>query len=214
MTGWLGLLTFGLLFGVRHALDPDHVIAIATISARTPSMRRSVGVGAVWGLGHTMTILALGGTMVLFRAVISARAGMAMEFAVALMLIGLGIANLLSARHLEPAAPSPLRPFIIGMVHGMAGSAALAVLVLATIDDSATGLLYLLLFGVGTIAGMIAVTSVMTFPMGVVSGRTAASRRWLTAASGLASVLFGVLMVHGLGGPLALLAADSHLIPR
>jgi hypothetical protein len=54
----------------------------------------------------------------------------------------------------------------------------------------------------------------MTFPMGVASGRAAASRRWLTAASGLVSVLFGVLMVHGLGGPLALLAADSHFIPR
>jgi hypothetical protein len=214
MTGWPGLLAFGLLFGVRHALDPDHVVAIATISSRTPSVRRSVSVGGVWGLGHTLTILALGGTMVLFRAVISARAGLAMEFAVALMLIVLGVANLLNARHLEPAVPSRLRPFIIGMVHGMAGSAALALLVLTTIDDSATGLLYLLLFGVGTIAGMIAVTSLMTIPMGAVSGRTAASRRWLIAASGLASVLFGVLMVHGLGGPLALLAADSHLFPR
>jgi hypothetical protein len=214
MTGWLALLAFGLLFGVRHALDPDHVIAIATISARTSSVRRSVKVGAAWGLGHTLTILVLGGSMVLFRTVISARAGLAMEFVVALMLIVLGVGNLVSARHLEPAAPSPLRPFIIGMVHGMAGSAALILLVLATIDDSATGLLYLLLFGVGTIAGMMAVTSLMTFPMGVVGGRTVASRRWLTAASGLVSVVFGVLMMHGLGGPLALLVADSSFIPR
>lgn len=214
MTGWLALLAFGLLFGVRHALDPDHVIAIATISARTRSVRRSVKVGAAWGLGHTLTILVLGGAMVLFRTVISARAGLAMEFAVALMLIVLGVGNLVSARQLEPAAPSPLRPFIIGMVHGMAGSAALVLLVLATIDDSATGLLYLLSFGVGTIAGMMIVTSLMTVPMGVVGGRTVASRRWLTAASGLVSVVFGVVMMHGLGGPLALLAANSAFIPR
>jgi nickel/cobalt exporter len=199
VTGWLGLLALGLMFGVRHALDPDHVIAIATISARTPSVRRSVGVGTAWGLGHTLTILVVGGTMVLFRAVISARAGLAMEFAVAVMLIGLGIANLLSTRRLEPVAPSPLRPFIIGMVHGMAGSAALALLVLATVPDYAAGLLYLLVYGAGTIAGMIGVTTLLTLPMAAVAERTVASCRWLTAASGFASVLFGVLMVHGLG---------------
>ena len=208
------MLTFGLLFGVLHALDPDHVLAIATISARTPSMRRSVRIGAVWGLGHTLTILALGGTMVLCRAVISERARLLMEFTVALMLIALGVANLVSARHLEPAIPSPLRPFIIGMVHGMAGSAALALLVLATVRDHAAGLFYLLFYGAGTIAGMIVVTSLLTFPMAVVAGRAAASRRWLTAASGLASVLFGVLMVYSLGWPLDLLAADTFALPR
>ena len=122
MTGWIGLLALGLLLGVRHALDPDHVIAIGTISARTPSLRRSVGIGALWGLGHTLTILGVGGAMVILRAAISPRAGLAMEFAVALMLITLGVLNLLNARDPEPAAPSPIRPFIIGMVHGMAGS--------------------------------------------------------------------------------------------
>lgn len=214
MTSWLGLLSFGLLFGVRHALDPDHVIAVATISARTPSVRGSVRIGAMWGLGHTLTILVLGGTMILCRAVISERAGLAMEFTVALMLIALGVANLANARHLEPAIPSPLRPFIIGMVHGMAGSAALALLVLSTVRDYAAGLFYLLLYGAGTIAGMIVVTNLLTLPLAMLSDRTAASRRWLTAASGLASVLFGVLMVHGLGWPLDLLAVDSSVLPR
>lgn len=206
MTGWFGLLTLGLLLGVRHALDPDHVIAVGTISARTPSLRRSVGIGALWGLGHTLTILVAGGAMVILRAAISPRAGLAMEFAVALMLITLGVLNLFNARHREPAAPSSIRPFIIGMVHGTAGSAAIALLILATIDTPATGMLYLVLFGAGTIAGMIAVTGLMAFPMTMIADR-AVGRRWLTVASGLLSLAFGALMVHALGGPLALFAA-------
>ena len=206
MTGWPGLLALGLLLGVRHALDPDHVIAVSTISARAPSLRRSVGIGALWGLGHTLTILVAGGAMIILRAAISPRAGLAMEFAVALMLITLGILNLLNARHPEPDAPSPLRPFIIGMVHGTAGSAAIALLILATIDKPATGMLYLMLFGAGTIAGMIAVTGLLTVPMTMIAGRTV-GRRWLTAASGLVSLAFGMLMVRALGGPLALFAA-------
>jgi high-affinity nickel-transport protein len=206
MTGWSGLLALGLLLGVRHALDPDHVIAVGTISARTPSLRRSLGIGALWGLGHSLTILVAGGAMVLLRSAISPRAGLAMEFAVALMLIILGVLNLLSARHAAPAAPSPIRPFIIGMVHGTAGSAAIALLILATIDKPATGMLYLVLFGAGTIAGMIAVTGLMTVPMTMIADRTV-GRRWLTAAAGLVSLVFGMLMVHALGGPLALFAA-------
>jgi hypothetical protein len=210
MTGWIGLVGLGLLLGVRHALDPDHAIAVGTISVRTPSLRRSVGIGALWGLGHTLTILLLGGAMIILRVAISPRAGLAMEFAVALMLMTLGILNLLNARHPEPAAPSPIRPFIIGMVHGTAGSAAIALLILAAIDRPVTGMLYLVLFGAGTIAGMIAVTGLMTIPMTMIADGTL-GRRWLTAASGLVSLAFGVLMVHALGGPLALFAAGPSV---
>jgi hypothetical protein len=210
MTGWIGLVGLGLLLGVRHALDPDHVIAVGTISVRTPSLRRSVGIGALWGLGHTLTILLLGGAMIIPRVAISPRAGLAMEFAVALMLMTLGILNLLNARHPEPAAPSPIRPFIIGMVHGTAGSAAIALLILAAIDRPVTGMLYLVLFGAGTIAGMIAVTGLMTIPITMIADGTL-GWRWLTAASGLVSLAFGVLMVHALGGPLALFAAGPSV---
>jgi hypothetical protein len=210
MTGWIGLVGLGLLLGVRHALDPDHVIAVGTISVRTPSLRRSVGIGALWGLGHTLTILLLGGAMIILRVAISPRAGLAMEFAVALMLMTLGILNLLNARHPEPAAPSPIRPFIIGMVHGTAGSAAIALLILAAIDRPVTGMLYLVLFGAGTIAGMIAVTGLMTIPITMIADGTL-GWRWLTAASGLVSLAFGVLMVHALGGPLALFAAGPSV---
>jgi hypothetical protein len=212
--GTVGVLALGLLLGVRHALDPDHVVAISTMSTRTPSLRGAVGIGTIWGLGHTLTILLIGGTLTAMRVVISPRAGLAMEFSVALMLIVLGVANLVSAIHRKPAAPSPIRPFIIGMVHGMAGSAAVALLVLAAIDEPLLGMVYLGLFGIGTITGMIAATCLMTIPMTMLVDRAAGSRQWLTAVSGLASLLFGAVMVCALGGPLALLAADPTFLPR
>ena len=130
------------------------------------------------------------------------------------MLIALGLLNLINARHADPPAPSRARPFIIGMVHGMAGSAAIALLVLASINDPVLGMFYLLLFGLGTIVGMIVVTTVMTVPMTIVVSRAVVSRRWLTAAAGVVSLVVGVLLVQSLGGPLALFAADPAFIPR
>ena len=207
MDGSLGLLMLGALLGVRHALDPDHVVAIGTITASVPSRRRSVIVGAMWGLGHALTLMFVGGSIVLFRVAVSPRAGLAMEYSVALMLIVLGLLNLVSARHAEPAGPSPSRPFIVGMMHGMAGSAAIALIVLAAIHETATGMIYLALFGIGTIAGMIGVTALVAFPLTMTVSAVGVSRRWLMVASGLVSVVFGLLMAKNIAEPLAWLEA-------
>ena len=214
MTDSLGLLALGALLGVRHAVDPDHVVAIGTIASSVPTLRRSVVMGAMWGLGHTLTVLFVGGAIVASRTTLSPRTGLAMEFTVALMLIALGLLNLASARRAEPVIPSRVRPFIVGTVHGMAGSAAIALIVLAAISDPVIEMLYLALFGLGTIAGMIGVTSLLAFPAAMAVTGAGVSRRWLTVASGLVSLAFGILMVHGLGGPLALLAADPSFLPR
>ena len=203
MDGSLSLLMLGALLGVRHALDPDHVVAIGTITAGVPSRRRSVIVGAMWGLGHALTLMFVGGSIVLFRVAVSARVGLAMEYSVALMLIALGLLNLASARHAEPADPSRARPFIVGMMHGMAGSAAIALIVLAAIRETATGMIYLALFGLGTIAGMIGVTALVAFPVSMTVAAVGVSRRWLLVASGLVSVVFGLLLAKNLGDPLA-----------
>ena len=203
MDGSLSLLMLGALLGVRHALDPDHVVAIGTITASVPSRRRSVIVGAMWGLGHALTLMFVGGSIVLFRVAVSARVGLAMEYSVALMLIALGLLNLASARHAEPADPSRARPFIVGMMHGMAGSAAIALIVLAAIRETATGMIYLALFGLGTIAGMIGVTALVAFPVTMTVAAVGVSRRWLLVASGLVSVVFGLLLAKNLGDPLA-----------
>lgn len=200
------LVLLGVLLGVRHAVDPDHVVAIGTIATRSVSLRRSAMVGALWGLGHTVTVMAVGGTLVLLRATIAPRLALGMEFSVAIMLIVLGLVNLRAARESEPQSSSPRRPLLVGMVHGMAGSASIALLVLTTIPGPAAGLMYLLCFGVGTVAGMLAVTSMIVFPCSMLLARSGLSRRWLVATSGLASVAFGVMLAYSLGGAVALAA--------
>ena len=131
----LSIAFLGFLLGVRHAVDPDHVVAVGTIATRSSSFRRAAGVGALWGIGHTLTILLVGGGIIVLRVAISPRAGLAMEFAVAIMLILLGLQNVATARRNEDREPSAARPFLVGMVHGMAGSAAVVLLVLATVRD-------------------------------------------------------------------------------
>lgn len=214
MLSALSLALLGFLLGVRHAVDPDHVVAIGTIATRTPTVARAAGVGALWGIGHTITILIVGGGIVLLRVAISPRVGLAMEFAVALMLILLGILNLLSARRTEAPTPSAARPLLVGMVHGLAGSAAVALLVLAVVPSPAWALGYLALFGVGTILGMALVTILIAFPASLAITRMATTRRWLTAASGVVSVVFGILLAYAVGGPDGLFSAEPTWDPR
>lgn len=210
----LSIGTLGFLLGVRHAVDPDHVVAVGTIATHHTSFRRAAAIGALWGFGHTVTILAVGGTIILLRVAISPRVGLAMEFAVALMLIALGLVNVANARHREVQPPSAARPLAVGMVHGLAGSAAVALLVLATVSDPRWALAYLLLFGGGTIVGMILVTAVIALPASMAVSRVASARRWLTLASGVVSLAFGIFLAHELAGPGGLFAEVPTWTPR
>lgn len=208
------LAVLGFLLGVRHAVDPDHVVAVGTIATRAPTFRRAAGVGALWGVGHTLTILVVGGAIIGLRLAIPARLGLGLEFAVALMLIGLGLVNLLNARRENPPAPSAARPLLVGMVHGLAGSAAIALLVLSTVTDARWAGAYLLLFGVGTIAGMMLVTAVISLPAALAMARMNRARQWLTAASGALSVVFGIVLAYALSGPDGLFSSAPVWIPR
>lgn len=194
----ISIAVLGFLLGMRHAVDPDHVVAVSTIATRSTSLRRAAAVGAMWGLGHTLTILAVGGTIVFARVAISPRVGMAMEFSVAIMLILLGFQNLATARATDAPAPSARRPLYVGMVHGMAGSAAVALLVLATVSDPWWALAYLALFGLGTVVGMVLVTGAIALPAALAMARMRSARRWLTLASGVASVVFGLFLASQL----------------
>ena len=179
-------------------MDPDHVVAVATIVTRERSPWAAAIIGSLWGVGHTITIAIVGSAIIIFDVVIPPRVGLAMEFSVALMLIVLGFQNLASARHPNPPPPSIARPFLVGMVHGMAGSAAVALLVLATVRDAAWALAYLSLFGLGTVLGMVIVTAMIAVPAAMAISRVRNARRWLTLASGVASVALGVLLASEL----------------
>jgi hypothetical protein len=212
--GPLSLAIVGFMLGVRHALDPDHVVAISTFATRAPSFRRAIAVGALWGTGHTLTVMLAGGAIIGLELAVPPRAGLAMELAVAVMLILLGVVNLVQARRDRRVAPSPSRPLFVGMVHGLAGSAAIALVVVAAVRDAFWGVAYLLLFGAGTVAGMIAVTGMIAVPASMAIARAGVSQRWLTAVSGMASVVFGLLLARGLIGANGLLSTAPVWTPR
>ena len=212
----LALLGLGFLLGMRHATDAEHVVAVSAVVTRERTLRAAAPIGILWGVGHTFTILLVGGAIVLFGLVIPPRLGLGLEFCVALMLIVLGVLNVRAAwpthQQLHDARCSSalgrLRPLAIGLVHGLAGSAAIALLVLSSIRDAASGVLYLVLFGAGTLVGMLLVTTALAVPMIKLAGHSASVQRSLGIATGLASLVFGAVLaydigiVHGLFSPM------------
>jgi high-affinity nickel-transport protein len=251
MISFLTILAVGFFLGMRHATDPDHVIAVTTIVSNQRNRVRSALIGAFWGVGHTLTIFVVGAGIILFNLVIPVRVGLGMELSVAVMLIALGLWNVtgfLRAMpvwsiqnhegekivhshahshgdyvHNHPHAHQPeghphrpdqtplsrldrmfgnvglyqyLRPFVVGVVHGLAGSAAVALLVLTTIRNARWAIAYLLVFGVGTIAGMMLITmSIVSAFTKAGKGRQRFSHR-LALASGLLSLGFGLFVAY------------------
>jgi high-affinity nickel-transport protein len=199
----LTAILLGALLGLRHATDGDHVVAVTAIVTRERSLLRAARVGALWGIGHTTTLLLVGGAIVAFRFVIPPRIGLGLEFSVALMLILLGFANVSQTadgrRQTEGNdVIGNVRPFVVGLVHGLAGSAAVALLVLATIRDTLPALAYLLIFGLGTILGMVAVTVLLAAPALYAGARVGRFHSGIRVAAGVLSVAFGLLLAREL----------------
>lgn len=215
-----GIVAIGFLLGMRHALDPDHVIAVATIVSRQSGVAKGALIGTMWGLGHTFTIFIVGSVIILFGVAIPPRLGLAMEFAVAAMLVVLGILNLsgflqrLQNRSILRSEEVPaglrrfsrglglynlLRPLAVGIVHGLAGSAAVALLVMTAIRQPWWAIAYLLLFGVGTIAGMIVITTALSTSFLHTARRFSSWNRRMTMASGLLSLAFGFFVAYQVG---------------
>jgi high-affinity nickel-transport protein len=197
---------------MRHATDGDHVVAVSAIASSERSVVRAMRIGAAWGVGHSVTLLLVGGAIVLFRLTIPPRLGLAFEMGVAIMLVGLG-AYTLMRRSMETPA-SLKRPIAVGFVHGLAGSAFVALLVLAAIPGWLNQLVYLGLFGLGTIAGMAAITGGIAFPVAAGAARFSRVRHGLRLASGLASIAFGLFLAHKVGVVDGLFAATPVWTPR
>ncbi len=197
MLASISVLAAGFLLGLRHATDPDHVVAVTTIVSHKRSLRSAGLVGAAWGVGHTLTVLVVGGVIILFRVSISARVEMALEMGVALMLIALGIANVSA-----PPGPTPdsrSRAVLVGVVHGLAGSVAVALLILTLIDSVTLAMGYLIVFGIGTILGMMLMTVAIAIPSLLAVQGLANAGRYLRLGSGAVSIAFGVLLAHRIG---------------
>jgi high-affinity nickel permease len=210
----LSILALGFLLGMRHATDPDHVVAVTTIVSLQRSVVRAAGIGALWGAGHTATIVLVGGAILLFRLAVPPRLGLAMEFAVAVMLVLLGLRNLAGSARTASTALSPVRPIAVGFVHGLAGSAFVAMLVLTAIPNPVVGIVYLLVFGVGTVAGMTLITAAIAVPSAYAATRVKGAQRYVQLAAGVASVCFGLFLAHRVGVVDGLFAATPHWTPQ
>ena len=251
----VSFLFLGFFLGMRHATDADHVIAIATIVSRERSLAGSALIGAAWGVGHTITVMAVGAAIIVFGVVIPPQLGLSMEFAVGIMLVLLGVFTLtamgrsVSASHGVAGVPALdlhdhphahgdyghrhqhghgpgahghadehtplarldciglrriafyawLRPFAVGLVHGLAGSAAVALMVLSIIREPVAALGYLLLFGLGTIVGMMLITLILSVPFAFTAINLLKFNWRLRVASGLVSFVFGVVLIYGIG---------------
>lgn len=228
----LSILCLGFFLGMKHATDADHVVAVTTIVSQQRSIRGAAWIGAFWGIGHSLTLLLVGGAIVLLGLVIPESLGLSLEFSVALMLLLLGTLNVKASfrwigsaaqhshDHLadlhgpagEDAPPAKLdrwfgnlrayrvlRPMIIGVVHGLAGSAAVALLVLPVIQNAAWAIAYLLIFGAGTIAGMMLITAAIAVPLTYASAQSSLIHRYLGATAGVGSCCFGAYLVYQIG---------------
>ncbi len=196
----------GFLLGLRHASDPDHVVAISTIVTRHRSAWAASRVGVAWGLGHSLTIVAVGGAVVVLGLALPPRLALSLELLVGIVLVALGVSNLRSASqapralHAHSASSGgPLgRAFFVGLVHGLAGSAAVALLALAAMPGPAAALLYLAIFSLGTIAGMVALSLGVGAPLALASGHSPV-QRWIVAGSGALSLGLGLWVVWRIG---------------
>lgn len=203
--GSLGsLLLLGLALGMRHATDADHVVAVSAIASRERSPASAVMVGLSWGIGHALSIFLAGGAIILFGIVVPPELGLGLELVVAGILIALGIANLggFTQRRHEHAAHSPRSAFQslgVGLAHGLAGSAAVALLVLASIQRPEQSFAYLLVFALGTAGGMVLLTSVVALPLAYTSRRFANAHTLLTRGAGVLSLAVGLLLVYRIG---------------
>jgi hypothetical protein len=191
----LPLLGVGLLLGVRHATDADHVVAVAALASRE---KHGVSkLGAMWGAGHMLTVFGVGGAIIALGLVVPPHVALAFELAVGLMLVVIGALNLVGARARAPARTAA-RSFGVGMVHGLAGSTAIALMILATIRDVRAALAYLVVFALGTVLGMVAVTFAMAVPLTFFWAyvtRADAVQRHIGRVAGLVSVAFGFVVI-------------------
>ena len=227
-TALLTTLVLGFALGIKHALDADHVVAVSTIVSQYRNPLNATLVGVFWGIGHTTTLLLVGIAVIGFKLVIPDQLALSMEFLVGVVLFALGIQILWKYlpkkkhihvhdhgdemhahqhAHLRKAGEENLdhhprrqhRSLLLGMIHGLAGSAALMLLVLSSIQSPVEGVIYILVFGVGSILGMMVISTLIGLPFALSSGRFAAVNHTIRFMAGALSAVLGMFLMIDIG---------------
>ncbi|MBA2705147.1 MAG: hypothetical protein H0U60_15020 [Blastocatellia bacterium] len=232
--GSLGMLGLGLVFGLKHATEIDHIVAVSAIVSEQRKISRAAFVGGLWGAGHTASLVAVGVIVLGLRIAIPDSIAAWLEFAVALMIISLGVIAIIrtlrsrnsihihqhdhddalhthihfheqgheagvQARHSHDVKRIGLKPVIIGAMHGLAGSAALTLLVLTQVNSVVLGLLYLAVFGLGSIVGMLLMSGLMGLPFALSSRRLGTVHYGFQMLAGGLSIAFGIWYAYVTG---------------
>lgn len=224
---FITVLSLGFVLGARHALDADHVVAVSTILSRRPNLRSSGFIGFCWGFGHTAVLLLVGLAVIALKITIPDALAKIFEFGVGLMLVVLGLSLALAIlregwhlhthehdgeRHLHLHSHqvrsdhthghwlrSSLQPMFVGMVHGLAGSAALMLMVLSTVQTLWEGVAYILVFGVGSILGMMLLGMVISLPLVFSASFGRRARLSVQGLASLGSIGLGLAMMVRIG---------------
>jgi len=199
------ILLLGFALGIKHALEPDHIIAVSTIAGRSKSLFHSSLAGIFWGCGHAATLLLVGIVLIRFKLSLPDRLGMTLEFCVGVMLVYLGIRALgvnFKKETFEADRSGNAKVYrksaIVGLIHGLAGSGALVLMCMSAVRTEWEGVLYMLVFGAGTIFSMLAFTSLIGIPFFL--DKTGVRTRWtMQRLAGTTSALFGLYYMYNLG---------------
>ena len=223
MDGLLLVALTGLVLGLEHALEPDHLVAVSVFASERKDLKAVSLLGMIWGLGHTTTLLIVGGGALLLNITIPDQLASFMELLVGFLLIGLGVRVFVrlsrgklhhhehthsdgsSHEHLHPHGETPThnhlhrsnrQTFLVGLLHGSAGSAAAVVLVATMASSAWQGLLLILLFGVGSIGGMMLV-GLLIGVTGRFMDRVSGWQHALNAVAGTVSIILGLFIAVG-----------------
>ena len=195
------VLGLGFVLGLKHATDPDHIVAVTTFLGKERQLRRACGIGLFWGLGHTIALSVAGLLVIGLKVPVSKWLADRLELLVAAMLVILG-ARLIATVHTRwhehhhdfTWQRLGLRPLLVGIVHGTAGSAALTLLVLSTISSTINGLLYILIFGIGSMLGMLTISVLLSLPLQLAGDRLHIALRPIQLGTGFLSCGFGIYL--------------------
>ena len=219
------ILVFGFVLGLKHAVEADHLAAVSTIVAERRNLLGSAMIGGFWGVGHTLSLLIIGALVIFLKLRISEAVEANLEAIVGVMLILLGVNAIRKiwqkdkihihaheheghehvhvhtheekteseGHHLARMTP---RSVAIGMVHGLAGSAGLMLLIIPTIEEPSAGLIYIAVFGLGSIGGMILMSLLIGLPLHLTAGRFNALNKGILLAAGVFSCGLGAFIVY------------------